>query len=229
MNRCIRRSKSTHGAALLVSFEVQSSQPALKEYHQPSDHDQPVACTTILKDRLQVTAGSEDTSLSHIQKRSVVEKRKKTETVSKDTSWDGNSAIAGTGSLGTGRLGPQIHALTGSCAKMARASLIERQLLRNGGEQFPNVRGGLCGRLEEEQTGLAGVRLCVGGLDGTLVWVVGDKVELIPCKSDNNVLVCLSLEFLHPRLGLVKRGLYPEISHVSLRQQRAVALRSPTA
>lgn len=57
---------------------------------------------------------------------------------------------------------------------MPRAGLIQGQLLRNGCEQVLDILGSLGRRLEEEETGLAGVRFSIGGRDGALVGLLGD-------------------------------------------------------
>lgn len=115
------------------------------------------------------------------------------------------SAIAASRTLSLVGLGPQVHALSllaGS--QVARARLVERQLLCNGCEELPYVLARLGRCLEEEEAGLAGVLLGVGGLDGALVGRLGDQIELVASKGNDDVLVGLALELLHPRLGLVQ-------------------------
>lgn len=81
-----------------------------------------------------------------------------------------------------------------SCASHAPlARLFNRELLRDCGEEFLDVLGGLSGGLEEEKVGLAGVGFGVGGRDGALVWLFCNKIGLVSCKCDDDVLVGLSL------------------------------------
>jgi hypothetical protein len=81
--------------------------------------------------------------------------------------------------------------------------LVQGQLLRNGGEEFPHVLGRLRRRLEEEEAGLARVGLGIGGGNGPLIGLFVDQVELVAGEGDDDVFVCLALEFLDPCLGLV--------------------------
>jgi hypothetical protein len=83
------------------------------------------------------------------------------------------------------------------------AGLFNRQLLCDRGKQFLYVLWGLCGGLEEEKVGFSGVCLGVGDGYGALVGLFSDKIGFVSCKSDDNVLVGLALEFLYPCLGLV--------------------------
>lgn len=88
---------------------------------------------------------------------------------------------------------------------MPGADLVERQLLRDGREQFGDVLGRLGRRLEEEEPSLLRVRLGFGGRDGPLVGLLVDEVQLVTGESDDDVLVCLALQLLDPRFGLVER------------------------
>lgn len=83
------------------------------------------------------------------------------------------------------------------------AALIQRQLLGNGSEELPHILARLCGGLEKKQARLAGILLRVGSRNCTLVGRFSDQIELVPGEGDYDVLVCLSLEFLHPCFGLV--------------------------
>jgi hypothetical protein len=105
-------------------------------------------------------------------------------------------------------LGPQAHAgpLRGG-AQVPGPRLVERQALRDGGEQVANILGRLGASLEEEQAGLCRVLPRVVGGDGALGRVVGDEVELVAGERDDDVLVGLALELLDPGLGLVEGGL----------------------
>jgi hypothetical protein len=85
--------------------------------------------------------------------------------------------------------------------------LVQRKLLSDGSEEFPHVLARLCGCLEEKKTGFAGVLLCVGGGDGTLVRRLSYKIELVAGKRDDYVLVGLALELLYPRFCLIERRL----------------------
>lgn len=84
------------------------------------------------------------------------------------------------------------------------AGLVEGQFLCDGGEELADVLACLGGGLEEEQAGLAGVLLGVGGGDGALVRVLGDQVELVAGEGDDDVLVCLALELLDPCFRLIE-------------------------
>lgn len=102
-------------------------------------------------------------------------------------------------------LGPQVHALSLLAGtEVAGAGLIEGQFLCNGGEELCDVLAGLGGGLEEKQTGLAGVLLGIGGGDGALIWVLGDEIELVAGKGNDDVLVCLALQFLDPCFCLIE-------------------------
>jgi hypothetical protein len=119
-----------------------------------------------------------------------------------------SSALAPGRALRVVILGPQAHA--GPLRRgpqVPRAGLVERQALRDGGEELVDVLGRLGRRLEEEQAGLGGVLLGVVGGYGALGGVVGDEVELVAGERDDDVFVGLALELLDPGLGLVERGL----------------------
>jgi hypothetical protein len=85
------------------------------------------------------------------------------------------------------------------------ASLVQWQLLSDGGEQLPHVLGGLGRGLKEQKSGLAGICFSLGGRNGPLVRLLGDEVKLVAGQGDDDVLVGLALELLDPRLGLIQR------------------------
>lgn len=117
-------------------------------------------------------------------------------------------AVARTGTLSAGGFGPQVDTRSrGRSPQVPGASLVERQLLRNGCEQFSHIRRRLGGGFEKEETGLARVRLSVCGRNSALIGTLGNKIELVACQRNHNVLISLTLELLHPGLGLVQRGL----------------------
>ena len=116
--------------------------------------------------------------------------------------------VAARGALCLVGLGPEVDALSLLAGpQVAGAGLVEGQLLCDGGEELADVLACLGGGLEEEEAGLAGVLLGVGGGDGALVRVLGDQVELVAGESDDDVLVCLALELLDPCFRLIKRCL----------------------
>lgn len=86
---------------------------------------------------------------------------------------------------------------------MSWSSLVERQFLSDGGEQFPNILSCLGGRLEEQQAGFARIRLGLGCRNGPFIWLFGDEIQLVSGESDDDVLVGLALELFDPCLGLV--------------------------
>ena len=104
------------------------------------------------------------------------------------------------------------------------ARLINRQFLRDGCEELLYVLARLCRGLKEEQAGLASVLFGVGGGDGALVGRFGNKIELVSGKSDDDVLVCLALKLLDPRLGLIQRCLFSVSTATSGRAERAYSL-----
>lgn len=87
------------------------------------------------------------------------------------------------------------------------AGLVNGQLLGNGCEEFLYVLARLGRRLEEEQAGLAGILFGIGRRDGALVGRLGHQVELVSSKGNDDVFVCLALQFLDPGLCLVQRCL----------------------
>ena len=48
----------------------------------------------------------------------------------------------------------------------------------------------------------------VGGGDGALVGFLGDEIELVTGKSDDDILVGLTLKLLDPSLGFVEGCLW---------------------
>jgi len=94
---------------------------------------------------------------------------------------------------------------------MSRPGLVQRQLPRNRREEFPHILGRLGRRLEEEKTGLLCIGLGIGRLDRPLVGLLRHQVELVASEGDDDVLVGLALEFLHPCLGLVEGGLWTDV------------------
>jgi hypothetical protein len=117
-------------------------------------------------------------------------------------------AVAPAWALSLVGLRPQVDALSllaGS--QVPWAGLVDWQLLGDSCEELLDVLARLGGRLEEEETGLAGVLLGVGGGNGALVGRFGNEIELVAGKGDDDVLVGLALEFLDPCLCLIQRGL----------------------
>jgi hypothetical protein len=115
-----------------------------------------------------------------------------------------HSTVAASRTLGLVGLGPEIDALSllaGS--QVAGTGLVEWQLLGNGCEEFTHVLARLGRGFEEQEAGLAGILLGVGRLDGALIGRLGDEIELVAGKGDDDVLVGLALELLDPRFGLV--------------------------
>jgi hypothetical protein len=115
--------------------------------------------------------------------------------------------IADTRGLSAGRLGSQIHAGSRCRSKISGSCLVERKLLSDSSEQFPDIRGSLRGGLEEQQASFARIGLCICSWDSTLIGVIGNEIKLVSSKGDHDVLVRLALKFLNPRLGLVERRL----------------------
>jgi hypothetical protein len=117
-------------------------------------------------------------------------------------------AVAPCGALCLVGLWPQVDALALlAWPQVPRAGLVERQLLSNGSEELTHVFTRLGGGFKEEQTSLASVLLGIGRGDGTLVGRLGYQIELVAGQGDDDVLVCLTLEFLDPCLGLIERRL----------------------
>lgn len=94
---------------------------------------------------------------------------------------------------------------------MPRPGLVQRQLLRNRREEFPHILGRLGRRFKEEKAGLLCICLGIGRLDRPLVGLFRHQVELVASEGDDDVLVGLALELLHPRLGLVEGGLRTDV------------------
>lgn len=86
---------------------------------------------------------------------------------------------------------------------MPGTSLVERKLLGDGGEEFGDVFGSLGRGFEKEKTGLLCISFGVGGGDGALVGLLSDEIELVASEGDDDIFVCLALEFLYPSFGLV--------------------------
>ena len=106
-------------------------------------------------------------------------------------------------SLCTGSFGSEVNTRSGSTTHASLGGLLDGELLCDGGEEFLDVLGGLCGGLEEEQVGFSGVCLGIGDRDCALVWLFGDEIGFVSCEGDDNVLVGLTLKLLHPGLRLV--------------------------
>ena len=115
--------------------------------------------------------------------------------------------MAALSSLCAGSLGSEINTGSGGTAHASLGGLFDGELLCDGGEEFLDVLGCLCRRLEEEQTGFLGVLFGIGGGDSALVGLLGDKIELVSGKSNDDVLVGLTLQLLDPSLCLVERCL----------------------
>lgn len=105
------------------------------------------------------------------------------------------------------RLGLEADALSLAWSGMPRTGLVQRQLLGDGREEVANVLGRLGRRLEEEEAGFAcvGLGICCG--NGALIRLLGDQIQLVAGKGDDDVFVRLSLQLLDPRLRLIQRRL----------------------
>ena len=112
-------------------------------------------------------------------------------------------ALATIPGSGIGALGRQADTGPLAGTGMPGSGLLERQLLGDRGEQFPHVLGRLCRRLEEKEAGFLGICLGIRCRDGALVGLFCDKIELVSGQGDDDVLVCLPLQLLYPRLSLV--------------------------
>lgn len=86
---------------------------------------------------------------------------------------------------------------------MPGASLIQRQLLGDGCEEFGDILGCLGGSFEEQETGLARIGLGISSGNGALVRLLGNQVELVASECDDDIFVGLTLELLDPSLCLV--------------------------
>lgn len=117
-------------------------------------------------------------------------------------------AVAARGALAACRLWPQVHSGARARPDAPGTGLVKRELLRNGREELAHVLGALGRRLEEEEAGFPGVLLGVGGGYCALVWVLGDEVELVAREGDDDVLICLALQFLDPSFRFVQRRLF---------------------
>jgi hypothetical protein len=115
--------------------------------------------------------------------------------------------LATLSSLCTGSFGSEVDTGSGGTTHASLSGLLDGELLCDGGEEFLDVLGCLCRGLEEEQTGFLGVLFSIGGGNGTLVGFVGDEIELVSGKSNDDVLVGLTLQLLDPSLCLVERCL----------------------
>lgn len=102
---------------------------------------------------------------------------------------------------------PQIHTPRPSRRTSSHASpltsLLNRQLLRDRRKQLLHILRRLRRRLEEEQVGFSRVGFGVGSLDGAFVGFGGDEIEFVACECDDDVFVCLALEFFYPGFGFV--------------------------
>lgn len=78
-----------------------------------------------------------------------------------------------------------------------------------------HVRRGLCRRFEEKQSSFARVCLGISRWDRSLVRALVDEVELVTREGNHDVLICLALQFLHPRLGFIQRRLF-KINPISI-------------
>jgi hypothetical protein len=100
--------------------------------------------------------------------------------------------------LGTWRFWSQIDAGSWIRPQVSWSSLIQGQLLCNGCEEFSDIYGSLGGSFEEEQSSFFGICFGIGCLNSSLVRIVGDHIHLVTGQCNDNVLVCLSLEFFDP-------------------------------
>jgi len=92
-------------------------------------------------------------------------------------------------------------------AGMSGSCLVERELLGDRGKQISDILGSLRRGFEEEESSLASVCFSISGRNGTLVGLLSDEIQLVSGQGDNDILVGLALEFLHPCLSLVQGGL----------------------
>lgn len=112
---------------------------------------------------------------------------------------------------------------------MPRPNLVEGQLLCNLGEQILHVLGSLGRCLEEEKPSLLCIGCGIGRLNRTLIGLLLDEIQLVTGKGDNDILVCLALKFLDPRLGLVQRCLEESLRQLTLASQSQGPERPHTA
>lgn len=68
-----------------------------------------------------------------------------------------------------------------------------------------HIERGLGASLEEKEVGLSRIGFGVRGLDRSLVWLGRHEIELVARQCDDDVLVCLALEFFYPCFGFVER------------------------
>jgi len=95
--------------------------------------------------------------------------------------------------------------------------MVERELLRDCGEQCLYVLGGLRRGLEEQKAGLSRIGFSLGSLYRTLRTITRDEIQLVSSQSNDNVFVRLALQLLDPCLGFIQRRLkYHSAQYVSL-------------
>lgn len=87
--------------------------------------------------------------------------------------------------------------------RVSRSGLVQGKLLCNGGEKFAHVLSSLGRRLEEEKAGLSGVGLGICSWDGSLIGLFVDQIKFVSSKRNDNVLICLALQFFYPRLRFI--------------------------
>lgn len=137
-----------------------------------------------------------------------IERQKlKTCAVKRSKSRESRLTLATLSSLGAGSFGSKIDTRSRSTAHASLGSLLDGELLCDGGEELFDVLGRFCRGLEEEQTSLLGVLFGIGSRDSALVGFLGDKIELVSGKSNDDVFVGLTLQLLDPGLCLVERCL----------------------
>lgn len=105
--------------------------------------------------------------------------------------------------IGVGILWCETDARSLAGSRMSGSSLIQGKLLCNGGEKFSHVLGSLGRRLEEEKAGLSGVSLGICSWDGSLIGLLVDQIKFVSSQRNDNVLVCLALQFLYPSLRFI--------------------------
>lgn len=103
------------------------------------------------------------------------------------------STLARACSLWARSLWSQIYTRSWVGSQVAWPGLIKRQLLRDRGEQLLDVRRCFSRGLEEQKSRLSSVCLCIGCLNGPLVWLFVDNIGFVSGECDDDVLVCLSL------------------------------------